>query len=246
MTQRTLARNVALTTGLGALIVLTVGTLYWQELLIRYHLFRLARDDGYLRGVLDEPTGTIIGHAVERFIQNPSRIEPLVKAYVLEIAHRDENARRYLNSGRYDEVLMGLGGRNQLEYFAVWDEPGWATKGSGSGTSFSGTETTFLRLAAIQRILASKKVENTAMDEYADAEISFLCANDIPANSLIHDTGSVRSSTVCWIRWPKRTAEKEAKYRAEEERRMMQFEASLNASLNALPTKWEDSGASYY
>ena len=135
---------------------------------------------------------------------------------------------------------MGLGGKNRFECFAAWDEPGWATKGSGSAGSFNGTGITFLRLAAIQGILASKKVQNTTMDEYADAEISFLCANDIPANSLIHDTGgSVTSSTLCWIRWPRRTAEKLAKYRAEEARRMMELEASLNA----LPTKWGDSGA---
>lgn len=69
MNKRVVGGKVALLAGLGAIAVLAVGLLYWQEFVARYHVFRLSREPGYLHEILALPKGTAQRVAIESYLK---------------------------------------------------------------------------------------------------------------------------------------------------------------------------------
>ncbi|MBI4601959.1 MAG: hypothetical protein HY721_08360, partial [Planctomycetes bacterium] len=76
MSKRAGGRKVASVAGLGAMLVLAVGAVCWQDFAVHYHRYRLGREPEHLLAIVGRPEGTAERKAVRRHFRSRPRPMP--------------------------------------------------------------------------------------------------------------------------------------------------------------------------
>jgi hypothetical protein len=75
-------KNAAILAGLGAVGVAVLAGVFWEDIAVQYHLWRLQQYPAYLMEVVRCPEGTVERRSVRAYLQTHAGAEALFSAYI--------------------------------------------------------------------------------------------------------------------------------------------------------------------
>lgn len=159
-----LSRNVALTAGLLAVLLLGASAVFWKDLVAHYHLHRLRSEPGYFGEILEHPPGTPERIAVLRFLKSAPGKEMLFREYsnvVLKSVLQGDYAETALEA-------LAWGGETRGSYIH------WAPPKSTAEYGVEMRAPDLERWTAVRSLLGSLEDEEFVVDEYPHLQFTIL------------------------------------------------------------------------
>jgi hypothetical protein len=161
---------MVLTGGVAAFVLLVVGVKYWDDLVVRYHLYRLHHEPGYFLQAIEEPEGTLKRQAVRKYLCTRPGKEALLREYaqvVLNSVFTDLERRNVDVPRTVIEGLAWVAG--DLACYTQWAPP--ATLG-GFGIRLEVSRPK--RWEAVQELLLYLDGAELALADYPDLTFTIL------------------------------------------------------------------------